>query len=130
MLVHMAISDAYGAAFEFIPPDQARDHGLVNDASGYGVNPETALGAGRYTDDTQMAIAIAELVLGGVDFGPVSVADAFVGGFQRDPRRGYSRRLQSALENAATGADLLNAITPNSTRSEAAMRAGPIAFLD
>jgi ADP-ribosylglycohydrolase len=126
MLLEMAIGDAYGAAFEFMPDDfLARE----NDLSRHKCNPETQLGDGRYTDDTQMAVAVAEHLLAGDAFDADTLATRFVATFRRDPRRGYSKRLYAVLETAADGQAFLSAIAPVSDRSGAAMRASPIGLL-
>jgi len=123
MLVEMAIADAYGAAFEFI---QFPAPGLTNNGDAYHLNPETGLGGGRYTDDTQMALALAEHILRGAPETRVALADSFLNAYQRDKRPGYSRRFQRALDTAESGEHLLSLIEPTSDRSGAAMRAGPI----
>lgn len=123
MLVEMAIADAYGAAFEFI---QSPVPGLTNDGASYHLNPETGLGGGRYTDDTQMALALAEHILEAAPETRVALADSFLKAYQRDKRSGYSRRFQRALDAAESGEHLLSLIKLKSDRSGAAMRAGPI----
>lgn len=126
MLVEMAIGDAYGAAFEFVGDDViARD----NDLSRYRAHPDLPLGGGRYTDDTQMSVAIAEHLLSGEATTAANLAGRFVAAFRRDPRPGYSKRLYAVLLDAADGHDLLAGITPNSNRSGAAMRVSPIGLL-
>ena len=126
MLVEMAIGDAYGAAFEFMSPEFiARE----NDLSGYKCNPETRLGDGRYTDDTQMAVAIAEHLLSGAPADTETLAGYFVRTFRRDERRGYSKRLFAVLQAAENAGDFLSSIVPSSDRSGAAMRASPIGLL-
>lgn len=126
MLVEMAIGDAYGAAFEFMADDFIQRE---NDLSDHKRNPETALGKGRYTDDTQMTMAMAEHLLAGDAFEPQSLAERFVSTFQRDPRRGYSKRLYEVLQTSSDGHEFLGAITPVSDRSGAAMRVSPIGLL-
>lgn len=126
MLVEMAIGDAYGAAFEFMD-DAFIAH--ENDLSGYKRNPETGLGDGLYTDDTQMSVAIAEHLLSGAAIAPDLLADRFVATFKRDERRGYSKRLFHTLQEAADGAGFLAAIAPISDRSGAAMRVSPLGLL-
>ncbi len=126
MLVEMAIGDAYGAAFEFMSDDFiARE----NDLAGYKRNPETHLGDGRYTDDTQMTIAMAEHLLSGETPTFEGLAERFVGVFRRDERRGYSKRVFGTLQKARNGRDFLAAIEPISDRSGAAMRVSPIGLL-
>jgi len=126
MLVEMAIGDAYGAAFEFMPDDFLERE---NDLSAYKRNPETGLGEGRYTDDTQMAMAMAEHLLDGAAFDAESLATRFVSTFKRDPRRGYSKRLYEVLQTSIDGPGFLAAIAPVSDRSGAAMRVSPIGLL-
>ncbi len=126
MLVEMAIGDAYGAGFEFM------DHAFIareNDLSGYRRNPETRLGDGRYTDDTQMAVALAEHLLDGDAFTPPALADRFVATFKRDERPGYSKRLFSVLTKVKDGREFLAAVEPLSNRSGAAMRVSPVGLL-
>lgn len=126
MLVQMAIADAYGLGFEFRPPEWF----TRNDLSGYqphGLHPITP---GCYSDDTQMALANAEVMLRhGREATREDFAEAYVQAFQRDPRLGYAKGFHALLSNVADGAELLAAIRPNSNRGGAAMRAAPIGLL-
>ena len=56
MILEIAIGDAFGAAYEYVGKKIIAIHG-------YRSNPKHQNPAGRYTDDTQMSIAIAELLL-------------------------------------------------------------------
>ncbi|MEH2331083.1 ADP-ribosylglycohydrolase family protein [Nostoc sp.] len=58
MLLELAIADAYGAAFEYAEETIAN-----NDLSRYVEHPRFRLHPGSYTDDTQMSIAIAEVIV-------------------------------------------------------------------
>lgn len=124
MLVDFAIADAYGAAFEFVK--QPYPNGMVNDGATFQSHPELPIGNGRYTDDTQMAIAIAEEVLADGPFTKLSLADRFVDVFKRDPRPGYGKKFYALLQEVSTGAELLEKIDNTSTRSGGCMRVGPI----
>lgn len=124
LLEMIAIGDAYGACFEYDAPSLGRD----NDLSGYPLNRAHSIGGGRYTDDTQMSIACAEVLIAG-DLGTQAFADAFVSAYRRDPRVGYSRAMQAFIESCRDGADLLERIIPNSNKSGAAMRACPLGLL-
>ena len=54
------MGDAYGAGFEYADREVVvRD----NDLSRYVNRPRHRLAPGRYTDDTQMSIAIAEAIV-------------------------------------------------------------------
>lgn len=127
MLLEMAIADAYGAAFEFI--EKPYPEGLVNDGTTYQKHPELVIGNGRYTDDTQMALAVAEELLADGDFSKESLAERFVTAFHRDPRPGYGKRFHQLLQETTTGAELLAKIDSNSTRSGGVMRVGPVGLL-
>ncbi len=131
MLLRVAQGDAYAASCEYLelPVEQAvRDAALAFER--YGEHPRHGLPAGRYTDDTQMSIAIAEVLLAGGPFTRESFADAFVHCFKRDPRPGYARGFQTLLEEIGSGADLLARVRPASDKNGAAMRAVPLGVLD
>jgi len=126
MLLELAIGDAYGAGFEFADRGVIEDH---NDLSGYIKHRKHDLGLGRYTDDTQMSIAIAEIMLNGSEWTPIGIADKFVDVFKRDPRPGYSTRMSKTLQNSENGTDFLKKIQTKAESSGAAMRAPPLGFM-
>ncbi|MGN2634765.1 ADP-ribosylglycohydrolase family protein [Nocardia takedensis] len=127
MLVEAAVGDAYGAGFEYADPAFVTAH---NTLAGYVQHP-THLGVlpGRYTDDTQMSLAVAELLVSGEPWDRAHLAEHFVRAYHRDPRDGYARRFQEFLDTVHTGAELLAGIRPASDKSGAAMRSGPIGLL-
>lgn len=102
MLLEIAVGDAYGACFEYADPTPDRP----NDLSAYSWNPVHAIGNGRYTDDCQMSIAIAEALLDG-DLTREAIAESFVRCYRRDPRIRYSRAMQAFSESCRDGTDLL-----------------------
>ena len=124
MIVEMAVGDAYGAAFEFIKPARQVAVGLVNDTKTYQHHPEFAIGGGRYTDDTQMTIAVAETMLGAAISREI-LAENFVKTFKRDERLGYGSRFYDLLKEIEDGSELLERLMPQSSRSGAAMRVSP-----
>jgi len=126
MLVEIAVGDAYGAGWEFIQDD------MPDKIVGYRQHPRhTGLRPGQYTDDTQMSLAIAELIIENDDskWTPEGIAAKFVNCFKRDPRDGYSRGFQTILESVDSGRMLLSTINGDSTKNGAAMRSGPIGCL-
>jgi ADP-ribosylglycohydrolase len=126
MLLEIAIADAYGAGFEYAGPTDDRP----NDASGYVQHPRhRGTQPGMFTDDTQCAGAIVECLLEGSITKP-DFAAAIVRAFGRDPREGYARGFHALLHEVKDGAELLARIRPDSEKSGAAMRAGPIGLLD
>ena len=57
MLLELAVADAYGAAFEGMPGPLVRRYNRLD-----GYRPMLMGRRGAYTDDTQMAMAVAEVM--------------------------------------------------------------------
>lgn len=123
MLIETAIGDAYGAGFEYVSERIVREH---KDLSGYVAHPKHDVAPGRYTDDTQMSIAVAEAILSGERWQAATLAARFVGAFKRDQRSGYAQGFYAFLSSVADGDEFLARIRPDSDKSGAAMRAGPV----
>ncbi|MBX3081017.1 MAG: ADP-ribosylglycohydrolase family protein [Anaerolineae bacterium] len=123
MLLELAIGDAYGAGFEYANAQLIRQ---FNTAQGYVQHPRHSTHPGQYTDDTQMSIAIAEVIVAGQPWTPENLAASFVTCFKRDPREGYAGRFYDFLLHVEDGAQFLAEIIPTSDKSGAAMRAAPI----
>jgi ADP-ribosylglycohydrolase len=126
MLVELAVGDAYGAGFEYANGNFVRDH---NDLSRHVQHPRHGIVPGSYTDDTQMTLAIAELLVDGVEWTPLNLASKFVEVFKRDEREGYSGRFYKFLKQVPDGETFLREIQPESDKSGAAMRATPLGLL-
>ncbi|MEM6280996.1 MAG: ADP-ribosylglycohydrolase family protein [Chloroflexota bacterium] len=126
MLVELAVGDAYGAGFEYVDADFIAKH---NDLSRYVKHPRHNIIPGYYTDDTQMSLAIAELLLSGNAWTPLNLAKKFVQVFKRDPREGYASRFYQFLQDTPDGETFLANIQPESDKSGAAMRAAPLGVL-
>jgi ADP-ribosyl-[dinitrogen reductase] hydrolase len=126
MLLEGAIGDAYGAGFEFASRDVIE---AKNDLSEYIPHPTFKSVFKKYTDDTQMALAIAELIVDNTAWTPINVAKKFVEVFKRDSREGYSRRFYKILNEVKSGAELIETINPESIRNGAAMRVFPLGVL-
>lgn len=127
MLLEMAIGDAYGAGLEYVSPKHVREN---NNLKVYGQHPRHRIKPGSYTDDTQMALAIAEALVDGVEWTKEELAERFVSVFKRDPREGYAHRFYEFLCAVADGSEFLAKIRPSSDKSGAAMRAGPIGLFE
>lgn len=127
MLLEGAIGDAYGAGFEFAPIEKIRQDNTI---SRYETHPLFAEIQGKYTDDTQMSLAIAELLISGAEWTSENIAQKFVECFKRDPRRGYAKRFYQFLTEIKDGTELLEKIRPKSERNGAAMRAYPLGILN
>ncbi|MFE5504384.1 ADP-ribosylglycohydrolase family protein [Amycolatopsis japonica] len=127
MLVELAIGDAYGGSFEHAYPSFVAEH---NNLTGYVPHHgQPGAPAGRYTDDTQMTIAIAEVLVSGLRWTPLLLAEQFVRAYHRDPHDGYAPRFHQLLSEVRDGEELLRRLRPQSDKSGAAMRAGPIGVL-
>ncbi len=87
MIIEGAIGDAYGAGFEFADMEFIKNK---NQLTHYQQHPLFESIYKKYTDDTQMALAIAELLIEKTAWTPVAIADKFVEVFKRDPRQGYA----------------------------------------
>ncbi|MEK6233973.1 MAG: ADP-ribosylglycohydrolase family protein [Planctomycetales bacterium] len=120
-----AIGDAYGFCFEFADAEFVRRH---NDLE-YHQHPKFDVRPGNYSDDTQMQLALAELLVSGEEWTPLNIAEAFVQVFKRDPRQGYAKRFRALMEDVRDGAELIERLRPESDRNGAAMRAPVLGML-
>lgn len=123
MLLELAIGDAYGAGFEYAEAEFVQQY---NDLTNYRQHPKHKLIPGSYTDDTQMSIAIAEMIISRKPWTRENLADKFVEAFKRDEREGYASKFYDFLKLVETGEQFLSEITWTSDKSGAAMRAAPI----
>ena len=132
MLVEMGIADSYGAGREYAGVEFTRKS---NDLRTYRPHHKwVELIPGNYTDDTQMAIALAELMLEHKDnlsgITQLAWANKVVAVFKRDPHAGYAGGFYKLLQEVGDGAELLARITPHSHKNGGAMRAAPAGLLD
>jgi ADP-ribosylglycohydrolase len=124
VLLELAIGDAYGAGFEF-----ADEMIVANDLSQYVQHPRHDIQPGCYTDDTQMSLAIAEVLVSQEPWTEQVLAERFVRAFKRDPRVGYARKFYAFLQSIADGTEFLTQMNGTSDKSGAAMRSAPIGVL-
>jgi ADP-ribosylglycohydrolase len=129
MLVELAIADAYGAGLEYVKDDFLKENHTMDK---YTKHPTHNLPAGKYTDDTQMSIAVAEAIIScdgkmtnDLDEMVDLFARHFVGAFKRDWRNGYARGFQKFLAEIKDHKEFLAKIKPTSDKSGGAMRAAP-----
>lgn len=124
IMLNLAVGDAYGAAFEYAEPAFVEAN---NDALSYKPHPKFPnRTAATYTDDTQMSLAIVELMLADSDWSAENIANKFVEVFKRDERTGYARKFYAFLKDINSGDELRAKLVPESDRSGGAMRACPI----
>jgi len=125
-MFEIAIGDSYGSGFEYVPSEIVKRY---NDLTHYRKHQKYNIGLGKYTDDTQMSLANAELLVEGVEFTPLNIAQKFVDVFKRDPREGYAAGFYAFLQEIKTGEEFLAKIHPDNEKSGGAMRAMPIGIL-
>jgi ADP-ribosyl-[dinitrogen reductase] hydrolase len=121
ILLRTAQGDAYGAGFEY---GSAEHVAAKNTLSGFVKNEKHTLVPSFYTDDTQMALANAEVIVSGVPITREALADSYVDCFKRDQREGYARGFYSLLCEIKDGTELLARLgDARSDKSGGAMRA-------
>ena len=114
MLLGIAIGDAFGAGYEFAYKTRAEYQQV--DLSRYSANPNPNFRhqAGMYTDDTQMSIAIAELLADDLPFTSENLAEYFLNAYKRDPKVGYAKGFQAFLDSISTKEEFVSKINPSS----------------
>lgn len=132
-LVGLAIGDALGGPTEFMSRGQIRQKfGMVTDMIGGGW---LHLEPGEYTDDTQMAVAMAESIVDKKGFDASDVADRFVEWLNTDPKDvGNLTRSSLELRRVGVDAEMSGKIPWQMSGFENAgngsvMRAAPVALL-
>lgn len=142
VLVGKAVGDALGATLEFMDRNEIRDrYGVHRDITGGGwLN----LPAGEVTDDTQMALCIAESIADLGTFDPVDIASRFVGWYRSNPpdignttamslraladgvpwdEAGYRTHLEMRPRDASNGSIMRSAPAAMYSRGNAALNA-------
>ena len=85
MLVEVAIGDAYSAGFEYTDSMTVLNY---NDLSRYLKHPRQSVRPGYYTVDTQMCMALAEVIIAKQRNGPIGkVPLRFLGAYTRFENR-------------------------------------------
>jgi ADP-ribosylglycohydrolase len=120
ILEGLSVGDALGEALSY-------QHHRARELSDFSV---FSPGSVRYTDDTEMAMAVCETLklIRGID--EDTLAWAFSTRFRNDPERGYGKMARRILESLCTGSHWkdvsMNAFGGGSFGNGAAMRVAPI----
>jgi ADP-ribosylglycohydrolase len=129
----MGIADAYAAAMEYLDGEtevSAKKACLMFER--YHAHPTHGLSAGSYTDDTEMSVANARVLIehGTHRLSPRVFADAWLAEFRRGktPER-HGPRFRSLLAGSDSGMALIRAVDNSSARNGAAMRAVPFGVI-
>lgn len=125
-LLGIFVGDALGMPVEGLASGAiSYRHGLVRDML------EARLGKGTYTDDTEMAIAVAQSLVARRGFDGAHMAAGLVAGLDR--ARGYGRGTLEALDRVAAGVPWQRAgariYGSGSFGNGSASRAGPVGLL-
>ena len=131
MLLYIGIADAYAAGAEYLK--FPRDEKLLEEIlkfEKYHQHPVHAdLKPGQYTDDTEMSIANAKVLLGQdrleLDFADAYVAEFILG----NKRKGYAKGFQAFLESVKDGVEFATKIRNDSKKNGACMRAAVLGVL-
>jgi len=129
ILYYTAIGDAYCLPVEYVTEDHLNIIKAL-EFERYLQHPKYPLTPGIYSDDCQMSIANAEVLLAGRPYQDIDFANSWLHVFKRDPRDAYSRNFQKFLESTDSGVDFLKNINPNSNRNGAAMRSAVFGVLE
>lgn len=128
-LLGLAVGDALGSRVEGYPPEAVRrsDLGIVEF-----LEELWGWSQGRWTDDTKMALALAESIADSSDFNPESVAKRYLEWYESGDWRGIGNIVQQGLSNLKEGYSWRESgikadwAAGNGT----AMRVAPIGLLD
>lgn len=123
--VGAAIGDALGMPLEFCPPTPPDQ--LVRDMQAGRLSP------GRFTDDTEMALALAESLLQQKPLDPIDLSQRFVDWYRRNPPDVglYTSLVLRGVQNGLTWEDAaLHAqqANPNNAANGSIMRCWPVAL--
>lgn len=101
-----ALGDAGLFGLEYAPADFVK---ATLPLKGYATNPRQGWSgvASHYSDDTQRALANAEVLLSGKPLTQLAFADAYVRCYRRDERAGYARGYRGLLASVTSGSQLL-----------------------
>ncbi len=126
MLLGIAMGDALGVGFELL-----MDRKKVRDKFKFDCYIPGGVGwkSGQYSDDTQMSIAITELLISKKRFNINNLADYFLRIYQRDPHMGYGGSVCEGLKKSKNPKEFLRIIPGNSSGNGACMRAVPLGVL-
>jgi len=129
MLLGVAIGDAFGAGYEFRFKDLKSYQDVKLEKYIKSAFTDSDHFPGMYTDDTQMSIAVAELLASNQVFSRENLADKFVECYKRDPIKRYAKGFQKFLDSVDSGEEFMANIHADSERNGAAMRAVPIGLV-
>ncbi len=129
MLLFCAMADATAVAVEYDDSAERLEQALRFDR--YYAHPKFGDGTpGRYTDDTEMSLANAGVLVSNAELYSLSKRDFAIAYYRHflsgGRRKGYSKGLQSLFESVRTSEEFYNRLQPYSNKNGAAMRSAPL----
>lgn len=123
VLLGTAVADAMGVPFE----SMLSNNKAITDWDGvsYGASVYHQLGAGQYSDDTQMSLMVAESLIQNGGFSPDDLASRYVDWIDSGRARGYGRTTLIAINNLKAGKSWAESGVEGSYGNGTAMRAAP-----
>lgn len=132
-LLGLAVGDALGAPLEFLERDEiAKRYGTVRDMIGGGWLQTLP---GEFTDDTQMAVAIARSIVRSGEVDPADIATLFLDWFNHHPKDIGNTTIRSLRHLAAgvpwseAGSRTLEELGGSAPSNGSLMRSAPIAIV-
>lgn len=122
-LLGQAVGDALGVPFESM---LAINKAITEwDGKSYGSSEYHQLKSGQYSDDTQMAMMVAESLIDRSGFDPEDLSARYVDWIESGVARGYGRTTLLAVNNLKSGKSWEESGVPGSYGNGTAMRAAP-----
>lgn len=129
VLLGLAVGDALGGPVEFMTAAEIkRKYGVFAEMTGGVVgNGHHVLRAGEFTDDTDMALCIAESLVDMRGYAPEDIARRFVDWYKTDPKDiGNTTRL--ALKRLSQGVSFRDSGLPEGMANGSLMRCAPLSL--
>lgn len=125
----LAIGDALGMPFEGLPSWVVGP--VLDEVQGFHESSHRGLGAGQWTDDTQMTLCLARSLVRRGQAEPEDIAREYLGWFQSGDVRGIGATTRSAMARLEAGAGWHESGTEGkyAAGNGAAMRAAPLGLL-
>ena len=128
-LLGLAIGDALGMPFEGLPSWVVGP--VLDEVQGFHESSHRGLGAGQWTDDTQMTLCLTRSLVRRGRAEPEDIAREYLGWFQSGDVRGIGATTRSAMCRLQAGAEWHESGTAgeHAAGNGAAMRAAPLGLL-
>lgn len=124
VLTGLAAGDALGMQFETAPENDPKLKAW--DGKSFGGSDYHRLRAGQWTDDTVMAMAVAETLIREKDYSPTLASRLYLDFYHASNRRGMGKATERALSRLSVGLPWTQSGVPGAKGNGTAMRAAPL----